>query len=46
MTDPDDGQVLYEKIPSDSKKIVEKPLDIKMRGVYDMCFSVSGPLEG
>ena len=46
ITDPDDGRVLYEKVPVGSKKITSRPLEVKSRGVYEMCFSTSGLTDG
>ncbi len=46
ITDPDDGRVLYEKLPVGSKKITSRPLEVKSRGVYEMCFSTTGLTDG
>lgn len=46
ITDPDDGRVLYEKLPVGGKKITSRPLEVKSRGVYEMCFSTTGLTDG
>ena len=43
---PEDARMFYEKIPVGTKKMKNNPLDVKVRGMHEVCFSLVGNFEG